>query len=87
MNKPFNNITVIGTGTLGTQIALLAGNAGYSVTTFAVLMVNSGSSSRLIVLNDCMPTYSMITVSVSVITLFLMENSAKFIATILTVKV
>ena len=34
MNKPFKHVTVIGTGTLGTQIALLAGNAGYSVTTY-----------------------------------------------------
>ena len=34
MNKPFEKITVIGTGTLGTQIALLAGNAGYSVTVY-----------------------------------------------------
>ena len=34
MNKPFRNITVVGTGTLGTQIALLAGNAGYTVTVY-----------------------------------------------------
>ena len=34
MNKPFKNITVVGTGTLGTQIALLAGNAGYAVTVY-----------------------------------------------------
>ena len=34
MNKPFKNITVIGTGTLGTQIALLAGNSGYAVTVY-----------------------------------------------------
>lgn len=34
MEKPFQNVTVIGTGTLGTQIALLAGNAGYRVTVY-----------------------------------------------------
>ena len=34
MKRPFNNVTVVGTGTLGTQIALLAGNAGYEVTTY-----------------------------------------------------
>lgn len=34
MNKPFEKVTVIGTGTLGTQIALLAGHAGYSVTVY-----------------------------------------------------
>jgi 3-hydroxybutyryl-CoA dehydrogenase len=34
MDKPFQNVTVIGTGTLGTQIALLAGNAGYNVTAY-----------------------------------------------------
>ena len=34
MDKPFENVTVIGTGTLGTQIALLAGNAGYAVTIY-----------------------------------------------------
>ncbi len=34
MNKPFSHVTVIGTGTLGTQIALLAGNAGYTVTAY-----------------------------------------------------
>lgn len=34
MNKPFEKITVVGTGTLGTQIALLAGNAGYAITIY-----------------------------------------------------
>ncbi len=34
MNRPFKNVTVIGTGTLGTQIALLAGHAGYAVTAY-----------------------------------------------------
>ncbi len=34
MSKPFEKVTVIGTGTLGTQIALPAGNAGYSVTVY-----------------------------------------------------
>ncbi len=34
MKKPFENVTVIGTGTLGTQIALLAGNYGYAVTVY-----------------------------------------------------
>jgi 3-hydroxybutyryl-CoA dehydrogenase len=32
--KPFQRITVVGTGTLGAQIALLAANAGYSVTVY-----------------------------------------------------
>ena len=36
MEKPFEKITVIGTGTLGTQIALLAINAGYDVTIYDV---------------------------------------------------
>ena len=36
MGKPFEKITVIGTGTLGTQIALLAINAGYDVTIYDV---------------------------------------------------
>jgi len=36
MDKPFEKITVIGTGTLGTQIALLAANAGYDVTIYDV---------------------------------------------------
>jgi len=36
MGKPFEKITVIGTGTLGTQIALLAANAGYNVTIYDV---------------------------------------------------
>ena len=34
MSKPFEKITVVGTGTLGAQIALLAVNAGYSVAVF-----------------------------------------------------
>lgn len=34
MTKPFKKIAVIGTGTLGAQIAMLASNAGYSVTVF-----------------------------------------------------
>jgi 3-hydroxyacyl-CoA dehydrogenase len=36
MNKPFEKITVIGAGTLGAQIALLAANAGYDVTIYDV---------------------------------------------------
>ena len=32
MNKPFEKITVVGAGTLGAQIALLAANAGCDVT-------------------------------------------------------
>ena len=36
MGRPFEKITVIGTGTLGTQIALLAANAGYDVTIYDV---------------------------------------------------
>ena len=36
MDKPFEKIAVIGTGTLGTQIALLATNAGYEVTIYDV---------------------------------------------------
>lgn len=36
MGKPFEKITVIGTGTLGTQIALLAANAEYDVTIYDV---------------------------------------------------
>jgi len=36
MDKPFEKIAVIGTGTLGTQIALLAANAGYDVTIYDV---------------------------------------------------
>jgi 3-hydroxybutyryl-CoA dehydrogenase len=34
MTKPFNTIAVVGTGTLGAQIAMLASNAGYNVTIF-----------------------------------------------------
>ena len=34
MAKPFKKIAVVGTGTLGAQIALLASNAGYQVTVF-----------------------------------------------------
>jgi 3-hydroxybutyryl-CoA dehydrogenase len=34
MTKPFKKIAVIGTGTLGAQIAMLASNAGYRVTVF-----------------------------------------------------
>lgn len=34
MNRPFERITVIGTGTLGAQIAMLSANAGYQVKTF-----------------------------------------------------
>jgi len=34
MTKPFQRVAVIGTGTLGAQIALLAANAGYSVNVF-----------------------------------------------------
>lgn len=36
MGKPFEKIAVIGTGTLGTQIALLAKNSGYKVTIYDV---------------------------------------------------
>jgi len=36
MDKPFERIAVIGTGTLGTQIALLAKNAGYEVIIYDV---------------------------------------------------
>jgi 3-hydroxybutyryl-CoA dehydrogenase len=32
MERPFEKMTVVGTGTLGAQIALLAANAGYQVT-------------------------------------------------------
>jgi 3-hydroxybutyryl-CoA dehydrogenase len=32
--KPFQQIAVVGTGTLGAQIAMLAANAGYSVTVY-----------------------------------------------------
>ncbi len=34
MSKPFKKIAVIGTGTLGAQIAMLASYAGYRVTVF-----------------------------------------------------
>jgi len=34
MTKPFKKIAVVGTGTLGAQIAMLASNADYSVTIF-----------------------------------------------------
>ena len=34
MAKPFQRVSVVGTGTLGAQIALLAANAGYSVNVF-----------------------------------------------------
>ena len=34
MTKPFKKIAVVGTGTLGAQIALLASSAGYSVTVY-----------------------------------------------------
>ena len=34
MPKPFKKIAIIGTGTLGAQIALLAANAAYSVSVF-----------------------------------------------------
>ena len=34
MDKPFEKIAVVGTGTLGVQIALLAANTGYSVSVF-----------------------------------------------------
>jgi 3-hydroxybutyryl-CoA dehydrogenase len=34
MTKPFKKIAVVGTGTLGAQIALLASHAGYAVTIF-----------------------------------------------------
>ena len=34
MTKPFKKIAVVGTGTLGAQIAMLASHAGYSVTIF-----------------------------------------------------
>lgn len=36
MHKPFEKITVIGAGTLGSQIALLAANAGYKITIYDV---------------------------------------------------
>jgi len=34
MGKPFQRVAVVGTGTLGAQIALLSANAGYTVTVF-----------------------------------------------------
>ncbi len=34
MTEPIKKIAVVGTGTLGAQIAMLASNAGYSVTIF-----------------------------------------------------
>jgi len=34
MVKPFQKVAVVGAGTLGAQIALLAANAGYSVNVF-----------------------------------------------------
>ena len=34
MAKPFQSVAVVGTGTLGAQIAMLAANAGYSVNVF-----------------------------------------------------
>ena len=34
MTKPFEKIAVVGTGTLGAQIAMLTSNAGYGVTIF-----------------------------------------------------
>ena len=34
MTKPFKKIAVVGTGTLGAQIAMLASNAGCSVTVY-----------------------------------------------------
>ena len=34
MTKPFKKIAVVGTGTLGAQIAMMASNAGYSVIVF-----------------------------------------------------
>jgi 3-hydroxybutyryl-CoA dehydrogenase len=34
MTESFNKIAVVGTGTLGAQIAMLASNAGYRVTIF-----------------------------------------------------
>ncbi len=34
MTQPFKKIAVVGTGTLGAQIAMLASNAGYSVIVF-----------------------------------------------------
>ena len=36
MCKPFEKITVLGTGTLGTQIALLAKNSGHKVTIYDI---------------------------------------------------
>jgi len=36
MDKPFENVTVIGAGTLGSQIAMLAANAGYHVTIYDI---------------------------------------------------
>ena len=36
MNRPFEKITVIGAGTLGAQIAVLAANSGYDVTIYDV---------------------------------------------------
>jgi len=36
MGKPFEKITVLGTGTLGTQIALLAKNSGHKVTIYDI---------------------------------------------------
>ena len=36
MYKPFGKVTVLGAGTLGSQIALLATNAGYKVTFYDI---------------------------------------------------
>ena len=34
MNKPFERVSIVGTGVLGTQIAMLSANAGYSVSVY-----------------------------------------------------
>jgi 3-hydroxybutyryl-CoA dehydrogenase len=34
MNRPFERVTIVGTGVLGTQIAMLSANAGYSVSVY-----------------------------------------------------
>ena len=36
MDRPFDNVTVVGAGTLGSQIAMLAANAGYHVSIYDV---------------------------------------------------
>ncbi len=38
MKKPFKNVAVVGTGILGTQIAMLAANVGYKVKVYDLLV-------------------------------------------------